>query len=81
MREGNPQDWPRQQRGFSLPEILIVLALGALLVGGVVLGSGLVAQSRIQSLANDFHGLAVAVAIYADRYGALPGDDPQAEVR
>jgi prepilin-type N-terminal cleavage/methylation domain-containing protein len=71
----------RQQRGFSLPEIIIVLALIALLVGGMVLGSGLVAQSRIKSLANDFYGLAVAVAIYADRYGALPGDDPQAELR
>lgn len=71
----------RGQQGFSLLEILIVLALFALLVGGVVLGSGLVAQRRIASLARDFDGLALAVAVYADRYGALPGDDPQAEVR
>lgn len=71
----------RRQRGFSLAEILIVLGLFALLVGGLVLGSGLVAQSRIKSLAKDFEGLALAVAIYADRYGALPGDDPQAELR
>ena len=71
----------KQQRGFSLPEIVIVLALTALLVGGVVLGSGLVAQSRIKSLARDFDGLALAVATYADRYAALPGDDPQAELR
>ena len=46
-----------------------------------MLGSGLVAQSRITSLARDLDGLALAVAIYADRYGALPGDDPQAELR
>jgi hypothetical protein len=71
----------RRQTGFSLFEIAIVLALVALLVGGVLLGSGLVAQSRIKSLAKDFDGLALAVAVYADRYGALPGDDPQAELR
>lgn len=71
----------KRQRGFSLAEVLIVLVLFALLVGGLVLGSGLVAQSRIKSLAKDFEGLALAVAIYADRYGALPGDDPQAELR
>ena len=71
----------RRQRGFSLPEIAIILALFALLVGGVLLGNGLVAQSRIKSQAKDFVGLAMAVALYADRYGALPGDDPNAELR
>jgi prepilin-type N-terminal cleavage/methylation domain-containing protein len=71
----------RRQTGFSLSELVIVLALIALLVGGILLGSGLVAQSRIKSLAKDFEGLALAVTVYADRYGALPGDDPQAELR
>jgi prepilin-type N-terminal cleavage/methylation domain-containing protein len=71
----------RRQGGFSLPEILIVLALIALLVGGMVMGGGIVADSRIKSLARDLDGLTLAVAIYADRYGALPGDDPQAELR
>ena len=84
--EANLQNWTavrvaRKQRGFTLPELIIVLGLIALLVGGMVLGSGLVEQSRIRSLANDFDGLAVAVATYADRYGALPGDDARAEVR
>jgi prepilin-type N-terminal cleavage/methylation domain-containing protein len=69
------------QRGFSLPEIALVLALLAILVGGMVLGQALVTEGRIRSLSNDFFAVALAVAAYADRYGALPGDDPQAEVR
>ena len=69
------------QRGFTLTETAIVLALVALLVGGVLLGNGLVTQTRIKSLARDFNGLATAVSVYVDRYGALPGDDPNAEIR
>lgn len=71
----------REQGGFSLPEILIVVVLVALLVGALVLGNGLVTQSRIRSVASDFGGLAIAVRSYADRYGALPGDDTRAEIR
>ena len=41
----------------------------------------MVTQARVRSLSNDFTGLALAVAIYVDRYGALPGDDPRAEIR
>lgn len=70
-----------QQRGFSFPEIAIILALLALLVGSVLLGNGLVTQARAKSQATDFVGLGLAVSIYVERYGALPGDDPQAELR
>src|SRR5262245_32120848 len=70
-----------RQRGFSIPELVVVLALVGLLVGGVVLGGGLVTEGRIRSLSNDFFAVTLAVAAYADRYGALPGDDPQAEAR
>ena len=71
----------RRQRGFSLPEVAIVLALLALLVGGVLLGNGLVAQARAKAQAKDFVTLGLAVSQYLDRYNALPGDDPQAELR
>jgi hypothetical protein len=71
----------RQERGFSLPEIAIVLFLVWIFVGAIVLGHGMVTQARVRSLSNDFTGLALAVATYADRYGALPGDDPRAEIR
>lgn len=69
------------QQGFSLPEIGIVLALVATLVGGAVLGNGLVVDGRIRSLARDFVEVGVAVATYSERYSALPGDDPGAELR
>lgn len=71
----------KREGGFSLPEIAIVLSLLSIFVGAIVLGNGMVTQARIRSLANDFTGLALAVATYVDRYGALPGDDPRAEIR
>lgn len=71
----------RRQAGFSLPEITIILALVATLVGSVVLGNGLVTQGRTRALAHDLNALTMAIAIYGDRYRALPGDDPEAEIR
>jgi hypothetical protein len=71
----------RREGGFTLAEFAIVLALLALLVGAIVLGRGLVEQSRMRALVNDFDGLGAAVSLYTERYGALPGDDPQAETR
>src|SRR4030095_655917 len=71
----------KRQRGFSLPEVAIVLALIALFVGSVLLGNGLVAQARAKAQAKDFVTLGLAVSQYLDRYRALPGDDPQAELR
>lgn len=69
------------QAGFTLAEIAIVLVLMGLLLGLLLLGDGILTQSRIRFIANQFEGLKVAVLTYQDRYGALPGDDPRAAGR
>ena len=69
------------ERGFSLAEVAIVLLLIGLLTGLLVLGDGIIAQSRIKFVVSQFEGLKVAVLHYYDRYAALPGDDPRAESR
>jgi prepilin-type N-terminal cleavage/methylation domain-containing protein len=68
----------RAQRGFTLIEIAIVLVIIGLLLGGVLQGQQLIENSRVKSAVNDFNGIAAATFSYQDRYGRLPGDDPDA---
>lgn len=68
----------RQQSGFTLVEIAIVLVIIGLLLGGVLKGQELITQAKIKNVANDFNGLSAAIYAYQDRYKRLPGDDPGA---
>src|SRR5687768_4136360 len=69
---------PRKHKGFTLIEIAIVLVIIGLLLGGVLQGQQLIENSRVRSAVNYFNGLATATFSYQDRYGKLPGDDPDA---
>ncbi|MBL8439014.1 MAG: prepilin-type N-terminal cleavage/methylation domain-containing protein [Zoogloeaceae bacterium] len=71
----------KQQSGFTLVEIAVVLVIIGLLLGGVLKGQELITQAKIKNVANDFNGLASAVYSYQDRYRALPGDDSRAKTR
>ena len=68
----------KQQSGFTLVEIAIVLVIIGLLLGGVLKGQELIAQAKIKNVANDLNGLTAAIYAYQDRYKRLPGDDPGA---
>lgn len=69
---------PRGEAGFTLIEIAIVLVIIGLLLGGVLQGQQLIENSRVRSATNDFNGIAAGAFSYQDRYGRLPGDDPNA---
>lgn len=69
---------PATQSGFTLIEIAIVLVIIGLLLGGVLQGQQLIENSRVRSATNDFNGIAAGAFSYQDRYGRLPGDDPEA---
>lgn len=62
-------------------ELAVVLVLIGLLLGVILLGNGILTQSRIKFVANQFEQLKVAVITYQDRYAALPGDDARATSR
>jgi prepilin-type N-terminal cleavage/methylation domain-containing protein len=68
----------RNQRGFTLVEIAIVLVIIGLLLGGVLKGQELIEQGRIKNLTNDMNSIVAAVQSYQDRYRQLPGDDGKA---
>jgi prepilin-type N-terminal cleavage/methylation domain-containing protein len=71
----------RNQNGFTLVEIAIVLVIVGLLLGGVLKGQELIFNSKVKASFNMSKELAAAVNGYQDRYKQLPGDDPNALVR
>jgi prepilin-type N-terminal cleavage/methylation domain-containing protein len=71
----------RQQKGFTLVEIAIVLVIIGLLLGGILKGQEMITQAKIKNVMADFSGISAAYHGYQDRYRAIPGDDPQAASR
>jgi len=71
----------RQQSGFTLVEIAIVLVIIGLLLGGILKGQEMIVQAKIKNAIADFSGISAAYHGYNDRYRAIPGDDPNALTR
>ena len=69
----------RNQSGFTLIEIAIVLVIIGLLLGGVLKGQELINSAKVKNLANDFKNIPVFIYGYQDKYRALPGDDAKAD--
>ena len=65
----------RNQSGFTLIEIAIVLVIIGLLLGGVLKGQELINSARVKNLANDFKNIPVFIYGYQDKFRSLPGDD------
>ena len=68
----------KQQSGFTLVEIAIVLVIIGLLLGGILKGQELINSAKVKNLANDFRVIPTYIYGYQDKFKALPGDDPQA---
>ena len=68
----------RNQSGFTLIEIAIVLVIIGLLLGGVLKGQELINSAKVKNLATDFRNIPVYIYGYQDKYRAVPGDDVQA---
>ena len=68
----------RNQSGFTLIEIAIVLVIIGLLLGGVLKGQELINSAKVKNLATDFRNIPVYIYGYQDKFRALPGDDIQA---
>lgn len=64
----------RSQGGFTLIEIVIVLVILGLLMGGVLKGQELITSARVRSMTALMEGVKAAYYGFQDRYRALPGD-------
>jgi len=69
----------KQQSGFTLVEVAIVMVIIGLLLGGVLKGQEVITNARLKNVNNDFSGISAAIYSYQDRYAALPGDDIAAD--
>jgi len=65
----------RNQSGFTLIEIAIVLVIIGLLLGGVLKGQELINSAKVKNLASDFRNIPLFIYGYQDKFKALPGDD------
>jgi prepilin-type N-terminal cleavage/methylation domain-containing protein len=68
----------KQQNGFTLIELAIVLVIIGLLLGGVLKGQELINSAKVKNMASDFKNTQVYIYGYQDKYRALPGDDSNA---
>ncbi len=68
----------KDNSGFTLVEIAIVLVIIGLLIGGVLKGQEMIKNAKIKRVMKNGDELRAAIFTYQDRFGYLPGDDPRA---
>ena len=64
----------KQQQGFTLIEIAIVLVIIGLLLGGVLKGQELIQNARVRNVIALQDGVKAAYFGFQDRYRGIPGD-------
>ncbi len=62
------------RHGFTLIELSIVLVIIGLIIGGVLVGRDLINAAAIRSQISQLEGFDMAVSVFQQKYGALPGD-------
>ena len=70
----------KQQSGFTLVEIAIVLVIIGLLLGGVLKWQELSNSAKVKNMVGDFRTVSSLAYGYQDRFKALPGDQTQAQL-
>lgn len=66
--------------GFTLIELAIVLVVIGIIAGAVIKGQDLMESAKIRSVMNDINRFRLAITMYQETYGALPGDDAKASI-
>lgn len=64
----------KQQYGFTLVELAIVLVIIGLIVGSVLGGKELIRAGEIRALIKQYHEFQTGVTAFTERFNGLPGD-------
>ncbi len=64
----------KEQKGFTLIELAIVLVIIGIIIGAVLKGQDLIESARIKRFDNSLREWETAVWTYVDRQGVFPGD-------
>ncbi len=68
--------WLKRKEGFTLVELAIVLVIIGILLAAILKGQAMIKQAKIKRIKADVDSIVAAVYSYQDKYGYLPGDDP-----
>lgn len=71
----------KNEKGFTLVELAIVMIIIGLLIGGVLKGQELIKNAEITSTVAQTKAVEAAVSTFQDMYGGLPGDLASADTR
>jgi prepilin-type N-terminal cleavage/methylation domain-containing protein len=71
----------RNQKGFTLVELAIVLVIIGIILGAVLKGQEMINNAKIKRVASMEKEISAAVYSYYDKYGFYPGDDTNAAAR
>jgi len=66
--------YQKQQSGFSLVELSIVLVILGLLTGGILAGQSLIRAAEMRSVNSEYSRYTASVHTFRDKYFGLPGD-------
>jgi prepilin-type N-terminal cleavage/methylation domain-containing protein len=71
----------KNEDGFTLVELAIVMIIIGLLIGGVLKGQELIDNARVSSTVSAINGFKAAHFTFKDTYGGIAGDMANAEIR
>jgi prepilin-type N-terminal cleavage/methylation domain-containing protein len=64
----------KNEDGFTLVELAIVMIIIGLLIGGILKGQALIENARVSASVSQLKGTDGAVSTFRDAYNAFPGD-------
>ncbi len=65
----------KDQAGFTLVEIAIVMVIIGLLIGGVLKGQAMIENARVKRVVKQADEIRAAVMTFYDKFGVYPGDE------
>ena len=71
----------KNNKGFTLVELAIVLVIIGILLGGIIKGQELIKNAKYKRLYSTYREVVAGVYAYYDKYGKYPGDDNTAAAR